>query len=268
MIDIFRFSDYREFLHSWLKAQPKGGWGLLGKWARTLRIHPTYLSQILSGVKELNLEVAEGLSRIVGLSDLETNYFLLLVQHERAGTQSLKTYWKKKIRDAQEKSKRISERLSDTKALDDKASAEFYSSALYSGVRNLCAIPGRNSVDELADRLKVPRTVIQRVLEFLLEYGLVVRGAAGYEIGPRRSHIPATSPFVQKHHQNWRLEAFQKMRQKNSEDLFFTFPMSLSQKDSEKIRGMLLHTIEEIHKVVGPSPSECVRCLNLDYFEY
>jgi hypothetical protein len=44
--------------------------------------------------------------------------------------------------------------------------------------------------------------------------------------------------------------------------------MSLSEKDAEKLRKLIPQWIEEIHKIVGPSDSECVRCLNIDFFNY
>lgn len=95
-------------------------------------------------------------------------------------------------------------------------------------------------------------------------------GIAGgkLQVGTKRTHIDANSPLVAKHHQNWRLRTFEKMPLQRAEDLFFTFPMSLSADDAKNIRQYLPSVIEQIHKIVGPSPSEVVRCLNIDFFEY
>lgn len=58
------------------------------------------------------------------------------------------------------------------------------------------------------------------------------------------------------------------MNLQNENDLFFTSPMSLSKEAAEKIRQELPAFIEKISKIVIPSKSEVIRCLNIDWFEY
>lgn len=50
--------------------------------------------------------------------------------------------------------------------------------------------------------------------------------------------------------------------------LFYTGPMSLSKADTEKVRQMLLDLIQTTNKIVINSPSETIRCMNIDWFEY
>jgi hypothetical protein len=38
------------------------------------------------------------------------------------------------------------------------------------------------------------------------------------EVGPKLTHVGADSPFVIKHHQNWRLKGFNQMTQKGEQD--------------------------------------------------
>jgi hypothetical protein len=73
---------------------------------------------------------------------------------------------------------------------------------------------------------------------------------------------------VVKHHQNWRIKGFQSMELRREEDLFYTQSMVMSREAAEKIRLMLPGIIEGIHGIGGPSDSEVVRCLNIDWFEY
>ena len=54
----------------------------------------------------------------------------------------------------------------------------------------------------------------------------------------------------------------------NSRDLFYSSPMSLGRKDAEKIREVLVQAVERAVGIMRPSPSEVVRCLNIDWFEY
>lgn len=268
MTNIYEHTDYREFLRAWLKSQPHQGRGLLGAWARELGVHSTLMSQVLGGSKELNLENADGLAGLLHLSEPEADYFLLMVQWARAGSPSLRKRWRDKMEQARKKSQVIAERLKDAQKMTEEARVSFYSSWLYAGVRNLTALPDMNSADEIARHLQMPRNVIQDVIEFLVSHGLCVPTDKGLDVGPRRTHLAATSPLVQKHHQNWRLEGFRRMNWRRDEDLFFTFPMSLSRADAGRLRQLLPKWIEDVHGIVGPSPSETVRCLNIDFFEY
>ncbi len=74
--------------------------------------------------------------------------------------------------------------------------------------------------------------------------------------------------FVVKHHQNWRMRGLQMMDSYDDKHLFATLPMSISEETAEEIRHLLPKLIEQILEKVGPSKSEKVYCLNLDWFEY
>lgn len=58
------------------------------------------------------------------------------------------------------------------------------------------------------------------------------------------------------------------MQNYDEKDLFYTAPMSLSKEVAERIRTQLPELIKQIIDQVGPSESEVVRCLNIDWFEY
>jgi uncharacterized protein (TIGR02147 family) len=264
---LFEHADYKVFIKNWLKSQPKAGRGLLKQWSEKLGVSTTLMSQIFNADKELSLELASEFCDLMNFSDGEADYFLMLVEYSRAGSVSLRKRLKRKIESEQKKAQNIGQRLK-VEELPDFTKAIFYSNWMYTGIRNLTAIPGLQTVDSLAEHLKMPRVQIQKVIEFLLENGLCVMEKGKLHVGPKRTHIGANSPLVAKHHQNWRLQSFQKMPLQKEEDLFFTFPMSLSKADAKKIRQYLPSVIEEIHKIVGPSDSEEVRCLNIDFFEY
>lgn len=104
-------------------------------------------------------------------------------------------------------------------------------------------------------------------LDFLLAHGLCVDdGTGGVRMGPRRTHVPSSSPLVGRHHVNWRLKAIQAIPRTESSDLFFTSPMTFALKDKETIRRLLLDYIQDVNAVVDPSPSEMLGCLNIDFF--
>lgn len=76
MESVFDFSSYRNFLNHRLGgAQSRTG--QKKKAAQALQVHTSLISQILGGNCEISLEQAEKISKFLGLSQEETEYFLL-----------------------------------------------------------------------------------------------------------------------------------------------------------------------------------------------
>jgi uncharacterized protein (TIGR02147 family) len=267
MFSIYDFQDYRVFLNTWIEAQAKTR-GLKGRLAEAMGISSTMLSLIFKGDKNLSLEQAAEAAELLALSEKETEYFFLIVELGRAGTHKLQTKLRRQIREAQNEAKKISKRVKKDIDLSDETKSIFYSSWIYSGLRNLIAIEGFNDSASLAKRVNLPQHIVANALEFLIENHLAKKSGNKITYGPARTHVASDSPFVGKHHQNWRLRGFSMMDQVNEDNLFYTSPMSLSAEAAEQVRRLLPKLIEEVAKIVGPSPSEKAYCLNLDWFEY
>ena len=50
-------------------------------------------------------------------------------------------------------------------------------------------------------------------------------------------------------------------------ELAYTAPMTLSENDAQRIRAALADVVQNVDGIVGPSPSEKLYCLNIDWFE-
>jgi uncharacterized protein (TIGR02147 family) len=265
---IFNYLDYKDFLKFWVSERPNGGRGEYRRMAEKLRVSTTLISQVVNGDKHFSLELASDVCDHLALGEREADYFLLLVEYARAGTHSYRQRLKRKIELQRKAAATLAERIANDRDLSDKETAIYYSHWSYTGITNLVACDLTYDVDKIAERLNLPMHLTTRVVNFLLESGILVNRGAGLEVGIKNLHIGASSPLVVKHHQNWRLQAFNKMPYSRAEDLFFTSPMSLSHEAAALIRNELPAFLEKIAGIVGPSPSEVVRCLNIDWFEY
>lgn len=237
--------------------------------AETLRVSPALVSQVVNSDKHLSPELAIQVADHIALGTRETDFFLLLVDYERAGSHRLRELLRERVELARADARKVSNRINTDHELDSETRATYYSSWTYTGVRNLTAIAGNGNAENLAIKLGLPKAVVARVVEFLLENKLCridSKGALTY--GPGWTHVGADSRLVVKHHQNWRVRALTKMEELRTENLFFTSPMSMSAETAASIRGRLLDVISEVQTEVKPSPSEVVRCFNLDWFEY
>lgn len=268
MVSIYDFTDFRAYLKAWLAARPKRGRGESRRWAQKLGVSSTMISQVMSGGKPLSLELALELIEALGLSEREGDYFLLLVELDRAGSARLQARARKRIQAAQALAREISHRIQRDHELSPETKAIYYSSWHYTGIRNLTAVPGHQDAESIAERLRLSRVAVAQAIDFLLAHGLLVSNKTGLIPGPAWTHLDARSPIVASHHRNWRLRACERTSAPTADDLFFTSPMSLSVEASAQIRKQVLALIEAAQKIAGPSDSEVVRCLNLDWFEY
>jgi uncharacterized protein (TIGR02147 family) len=268
MSSLFDFNDYRKFLTFWIESQENHGYGIKGKIASALNISSTLVSLVLKGDKSFSADQMSHLCDFMGLSELESDYLHLLLELDRAATQKYKVKLNKKILQLQNQSKKISSRVQKSKELTDEQKAIYYSSWLYTGIRNLSAIDKLKTKDAIANHLNLDASVVNQVVRFLLDNGLCKEEQGKIVEGPVSVFIPKESPFINKHHQNWRMQSIQKMEYRRESDLFFSAPMSLSKEAFDKIRKLLPDVVQQVSKIVGPSKSESAACLNIDFFEY
>lgn len=266
LISVYSFQDYREFLNTWIDQQQVKG--LQGRLAQAMNISSTMISLILKGEKHLSMEQAAEASDFLGLKDKESEYWFLIVEYGRAGSQKLQQKLMHRIVELQNESRRISKRLKKDAELNDEQKAIFYSSWMYSGVRNLSALEQFHDVTSISQRLNIPISSVSQVVDFLVTHGLCKIQNDKLTYGPAYTHVASDSPFVMKHHQNWRVRGLQMMDLVEDKNLFYTCPMSLSKETAEEVRSMLVSFVQEVWKKVGPSPSEEVYCLNFDWFKY
>ena len=79
-ISLFEFQDYRAFLRAWIEKAKSLRVSNLSQLSQVCGVHPTFLSHVLSGTKELSLEQASLMSEYFGFTQLEQDYFFSIIQ--------------------------------------------------------------------------------------------------------------------------------------------------------------------------------------------
>lgn len=267
MVKIFDFSNYRKFIEKKLKEYPNEGYGQLGKLASFIGVHPTLVSQILKGHKSLTTDQAAKTAEFFGLGEIDAEYLVLLAAFERAGNQPMREMCRRQMNRLKEKSQKIVNRVTADIKLSEEQRAVFYSDWAYSAIRQAIALPQISSVNELAAHLNLPIKKVQVIVDFLLMSGLSRTERGDLKVGPASTHVEASSPWTRVHHTNWRHKALQSLDSPHPEDLHYTSPLTLSKDDAKVVRERLLQSIEEVNRIVDPSPSESLFCLNFDWFQ-
>ncbi|MGZ3792596.1 MAG: DUF4423 domain-containing protein [Bdellovibrio sp.] len=265
---IFEFNNYREYFLDRIKKMPKRGRGEFRNISLFLRMHTSSISQIFKGQKNLTLEQASSLAVYFGMNDLESDYLLNLVEKERAGSQELIDRIDKRLTKIKKAATQLSNRLPKDRILSDNDKALFYSNWFYSAVRLASDVKSLQTVEALSQHFSLPPALINDVMQFLLSTGLCVEDQGQFKMGPQRTHLEATSPLISRHHMNWRIKAIERSpKMVQAEELQFSSPVVLSQKDILRIRSQLLDHIQDILKTVSESESEDTYFFNVDWLK-
>ncbi|WP_374077012.1 TIGR02147 family protein [Bdellovibrio bacteriovorus] len=264
-MNIFDYHDYKQCINDWIKEQPQHGHGQLRRLALHLGVNSVVMSQVFRGSRDLTLEQALSVSEYIGLTDPERDYLLLLIQQSRAGSHQLKKVFSKQLEDSRRAATALKNRVAHQKFTDEDK-ATFYSQWYYSAIRLGVSIPKLKNIGAIAEHLNLDRSLVAKVVDFLLKNKLIVSRKDRLEIGPQVTHVGHDSPFVTRHHINWRLKSLQALDSVSEEDLFYTGPMALSEEAAQEIRQLLVELVTKSTKKAAASESEVLRCLNIDWF--
>jgi uncharacterized protein (TIGR02147 family) len=262
MNSIFVFDDYRKVLKELMV-----GRGVQVRLAQHVGCQQSYLSRVLAGRAELSQEQALSITTFFGFDQLESEYFLVMVNLNRAGSAELRSYYKKKLDDIVDKKLLVRNRVKVADTLTPEQKSIYYSDWLYCAVHVLSAVERYRTVTEIAKRLGVVENRIMDVLQFLETCGLVAKAKNRYMNRAPLVHLTGDSELIRLHHMNWRLRAVEALSRRNEQNLNYSSVISCSESDSVKIRELFLETIQKARKIIQESsPDEQVYCYNLDFF--
>ena len=262
---IFKYNSYKEYVLALV--QISGTRGLFTKMAKAISMNSSAISQVFRGPLDLTMDQAFALAEFLSLDHVEREYFLLLVQRDRAGTGKFKSHVEDQIRIARKKAQHAQGHVSDHEEIQLVDQSEFYSDWTYSAIRLATSLPGLRSPNALAQHFGIPVQRVTRILDFLVQRGLCKEGKTGYEIGVSMTHLSPESPFAPRHLANWRLKAIENASSLSDEELGFSSALTLSRQDFVKVKELLLETVKSIYRIVEPSPNELLGCINMDWFE-
>lgn len=266
---VYQYDCYKGVIRHWLANQPAKGRGLMKQIASELKVHPSFVSQVMKDAKDLSLEQALSLTAILGLGGEEQDYFLTLVSEARAGSHSLREFYADKRKRQQKFAHNVQSKIARSKELSTAERSRFYSDAIYSQVRILASIPRYQTASAISRVLGLSESKIREVIDFLTANDLVVvDGEDRVTIGPARTHLSSNSPFIGNHHRNWRLQVLQQLPLVDDEDLVFSAPLSLSLEDFKAVKTLLLDLVKSVSNRVAESSPELLVTFNIDWVRH
>lgn len=268
MKNIFEFYDYKQFIVALEADRSPLLKGFRTKLAQSLTCQSAFITQVLNGGAHLSAEQALKCSVFLGLNENEKKYFLLLNQYNRAGTEDLKQFLRAEIDQMKERYFDLENRITVQSVLSDAVKNKFYSHWIYPTVHMLITIPEYQTLESIQKALKISKNKTKEVLLFLVSHDLAKESHGKYITGRAQLHLSKNADLVKHHHQNMRLRAIESLQSENyNEDLHYTAISSLSHKDFERLKALLLKTIEDYINVIGPSREEALCGLNIDFYK-
>jgi hypothetical protein len=194
-------------------------------------------------------------------------YFLLLVQKDRAGTQELKSYFQNKMNEILGKRSEIASRIPKNRTVSESDQVYYYSYWYVGAIHVALSIRELQTPTALARHFHLEDGLVREALDFLVNTGLAKFENQKFSIGPSHIHLANDSKFIHQLHSNWRLQALQSLEKRREQDLHYSVAYTLSRADVEKIRQQILQLIEQNMGVVRPSVEEVLFCNTIDFFE-
>lgn len=267
MKSIFESKNVLEFLKDRL-GDPNQRRGIKSNLAQFLGCQASYLSQVLNEQAQMTLEQGADACDFFQLSELDKDYFMLMLQKDRSGNKRLESFYQTKMQKILNKKNNLSRRLEDSaQAISEEAAQKYYSSWHYLAVHILTSIPSFDNVKSISEHLGLNSKKVEQILQFLIQHQFVELKNQRYQIGSRHLHLEKDNVLNYHHQMNWRLHALEKVRSQDTSEINYAVVYSLSKQDAELLKENIIKLIKNNLKVVQPSKEEVMYCNIIDFFQ-
>ncbi len=260
-MNIYEYNNYASYLDSIIK---HGSWGIQSQIAKAANCQASYLSQVIRGKAHLTSDHVIGIATFLKLSTDETEFFLKLVEHEKAGP-LLKKFMQERLNEMKQIRNDLAVRYQVPSLADSEAQVCYYSSWHWSAIHILVSA-GFNTLDRLSRRILLPMEVIRSTLLGLEQMGLIKQKNGTWSELNKSIHLPNGSHLTGLNHWNWRQRAIQDAQFQNNTSLHYSSVQSLSHSDLQKIKALMLQLLDQSRNIIKNSPGEDGFCLNCDFF--
>ncbi len=264
---LYTYNYYKTYLLDRIKREPKAGRGVRQKMAEYICCQVAYISHVLSGDRDFSVEQAEAITRFFAMTSDESEYFIWLIEKERAGTSQARDFFEKLLQQKREKYLQLKNRVNISDELDDSAKATYYSDYLFSAVHMIVTISKFQTPKAISEAFGISMKKTSNILEFLKTNGLITEHAGRLIPTSKYLFIDKESPFILQHHTNWRLQALQNVRSGENTDLHLSMVVTMSEKDSKQLQRRISEFIEEISETIKKSPEEKLMAIGIDFFQ-
>lgn len=263
-MDTFKYNSYRELIEAWMCEDGENGSRV--RLAKAAQCSPSWMTRVLNGSVHLTPDQALGISQVMSLNDIEIDYFLRLVDLERASTFQLKRRLQKRIDDLRREGRQLASSIKMESLVPDKNSIKYYSTWLFSAVHVACMV-GIQTTGDIARQFSIAESLVNEILLDLKEWELVEKDGKKWKATSKNFHLRADHPVSRVAHMVWRNRTIQHLFEGYQDGLHYSAIHCLSMNDMEKIRSELKNNILNCRNIIERSPSEKLAVLCVDWYQ-
>lgn len=264
-MQIFKMNSYVDFILKKIEENSliRGYRSLLAKEAGC---HRSYFSQVLSGNAELTMDQAANLASYWGLSEAVSEYFILMVSHQKAGTEALKKLLQRRMTEIKKKTTDNGISNQNAQILPAEHQLKYYGHWYYSAIHMLITTSKFWTASAVSQRLGLPLRVVEEAITSLESMLLIRRNKSAWRQCQTHTFLPGTAAMASSFHLNWRQRAIHQMQ--NQEPLLFTAThlYGISENDVQEFRKQLSDVYENFNSMSLKSKEEEVVTFTCDLF--
>lgn len=266
-MNIFNYNHYKEFLRDLLD-QKSNIRGYQNKLASYANCQTSHLSQVLNRDKDLTLDQAFDLVSSLDLGELECEYFVKLVQAERAGSMRHRNFVKTQLENIRKRHQRLSDQIQKSSEKTAQTSPLYYSHWSYLAVHVASFIPDKNNSIKLSQFLGLSENVVLKALSELKKMGLMEEFQDGWRPKENNLNIKDDDSNIRNHHLNWRLKSLDHIptSYNSIRDLIYSGVYAISHEDQYRIKSELNGMIVKIRDIALNSEPEVCFNFNVDFY--
>jgi uncharacterized protein (TIGR02147 family) len=264
-VNIFEIPDYRAVIEAFILSN-RTERAYRTRLSQAAGCHLSYLTRVLQSKCDLTPDHAYGLSHFWNLGDAEAEFFLTTVYLARASSPGLKRKYRAQLEKLKDTHNDLGRQTGVSRTINFASDIEYYASWYTAAIHLLTAVPEFQTPTALAKKVGLEEGLVKEILKKLLEMKLVHLQKDRFVCSRGGLHVPRGSSLAWLHLSNWRHRALANA-QRTSADLHFTSVYSLSKKDAQALKDLLVKYISQCEAILTDSPDETVIAINLDLFE-
>jgi len=265
-MNLYDYDSYRVYLKD-LCSEPAVQRGFQTRLAKAANCQSAYLSQVLKQKVHLTEDQALHITIELNFTQPETDYFLLLLRIEKAGTVKLRTYLQKELEKLRSRQKELSTKVHTDQILyDEKNLTRYFSSWVPSAIHLLTSSNHYRTIEKISARLRIPLEDTKEALQFLEELGWVEKKKHEYFFKAGNVHIAKDSIFNTSMQLGRRHLVLNSIALKNLNSMHYSSLFTIEQKDYLKLEKMIAEFVQKSSKTIQNSGADDLCCLCVDLF--
>jgi len=266
--EIFDFADYREYIRFNLDKKINiESSNKVKSLAQFLNCHPTYVSQVINCKADFSHEQAIAFCRFALFNEFEAEYFVNLLDRDRAGTTETRDYFQRKITKMKNERTNLARRYNNKVKLSLEDKLKYYETWIPQAIHILCQIEGYGNMESISSALNLSLEQTKSTLDLLKNIGLVKLEGNQYHSIVDSIHLEKGSPLHAKFLANWRFKSMEDLnRNPEGKGITYSSVMSLSKEVADQIKNLIVQHLDVTRDLVMPSESEELYVYNIDYY--